>query len=285
VAPFQEPGRGTQAADAAIVTSSIVGDGESETILEPVEDIRERVSDPDGALAVAVTGPAGSAADAIEVFESINATLLLAALGLVIVLLILIYRSPIFWLIPIFAVVFAELATRSLGYGLTEVGVTINGQSSSILSVLVLGAGTDYALLLVSRYKEELRRHADKHEAMAIALRTAGPAIVASGSTVIAALLCLTLAEVEGTAGLGPIGALGVFVAMVTMLTCFPRCLSSRGAGRSGIRRSSAATTASRITVTRPPGRSAAGCGGPSAIAWPSGRAPRGWRRRWSSPP
>ncbi len=225
VAPFQEPGRGTQTADAAIVTSSIVGDGESETILEPVEDIRERVSDPDGALAVAVTGPAGSAADAIEVFESINATLLLAALGLVIVLLILIYRSPIFWLIPIFAVVFAELATRSLGYGLTEFGVTINGQSSSILSVLVLGAGTDYALLLVSRYKEELRRHADKHEAMAIALRTAGPAIVASGSTVIAALLCLTLAEVEGTAGLGPIGALGVFVAMVTMLTLLPALL------------------------------------------------------------
>ena len=123
---------------------------------------------------------------------------------LVLVLLILIYRSPIFWLIPLIAVGFAEIATRALGYGLTELGVTVNGQSSSILSILVLGAGTDYALLLVARYREELRRHADRHEAMALALRTAGPAIFASGLTVIAALLCLALAEVNGTSGLGP---------------------------------------------------------------------------------
>src|SRR3712207_2254081 len=155
VAPFRPPGQGTQTPDAALVTSSIEGDGESETILDPIDDIRERVSDPEGELAVAVTGPAGFAADAIKVFEGINSTLLLAAVSLVIVLLILIYRSPIFWLIPIIAVGFAELSTRSLGYGLTELGVTINGQSSSILSVLVLGAGTDYALLLVARYKEE----------------------------------------------------------------------------------------------------------------------------------
>ena len=90
------------------------------------------------------------------------------------VLLILIYRSPIFFFIPLFAVIFAEIATRSIAYGLTEIGVTVNGQSSSILSILVLGAGTDYALLLVSRYREELRKHEDKHEAMALALRTGG---------------------------------------------------------------------------------------------------------------
>ena len=76
--------------------------------------------------------------------------------------------------------------------------------------MLVFGAGTDYALLLVSRYREELRRHDDKHEAMRIALRTAGPAILASGLTVMAALLVLILADVNSTAGLGPIGALGV---------------------------------------------------------------------------
>ena len=140
-------------------------------------------------------------------------------------LLILIYRSPIFLWIPLFAVVFAEVTTRSIGYALTELGVTVNGQTSSILSILVLGAGTDYALLLVSRYREELRKHEDKHEAMALALRTAGPAIVASGATVIAALLCLTLAEVDGTAGLGPVGALGIAVAMVTMLTVLPALL------------------------------------------------------------
>ena len=224
VSPFAEP-RPSESGDAALLIGNITGDGDGATILDPVDDIRERVSDPGGGLQVKVTGPAGFAADAIKVFENINGTLLGAALLLVVVLLVLIYRSPIFLWIPLFAVVFAEVATRSIGYGLTEIGVTVNGQSSSILSILVLGAGTDYALLLVSRYREELRKHEDKHEAMALALRTAGPAIVASGATVICALLCLTIAEVEGTAGLGPIGALGIAVAMITMLTLLPALL------------------------------------------------------------
>ena len=150
-------------------------------------------------------------------------------MALVIFLLIIIYRSPVFWLIPIFAVLGAELLSRSLGYGLTEAGTIVNGQSSSILSILVLGAGTDYALLLVARYREELRRHEDKHEALAIALRRAGPAIVASGVTVILALLCLSLAKVNGTAGLGPIGALGIFCAMLSMLTLLPALLAIVG--------------------------------------------------------
>jgi RND superfamily putative drug exporter len=224
VTPFGEPVP-SESGDAALLIGSITGDGEGDTILDPVDDIRDRVSDPGGGLEVKVTGGAGFAADAIKVFENINGTLLGAALLLVVVLLILIYRSPIFLWIPLFAVVFAEITTRSIGYALTEAGVTVNGQTSSILSILVLGAGTDYALLLVSRYREELRKHEDKHEAMALALRTAGPAIVASGATVMAALLCLTLAEVDGTAGLGPVGALGIGVAMVTMLTVLPALL------------------------------------------------------------
>jgi RND superfamily putative drug exporter len=228
VSPFGEP-QPAPRGDAALLIGNVTGDGESDTILNPLQDIRERISDPDGALAVAVTGPAGFAADAIEVFETINGTLFLAAFGLVFVLLILIYRSPIFLFIPLAAVGFAEIATRALGYGLTELGTTVNGQSSSILSILVLGAGTDYALLLVARYREELRRHEDKHEAMQLALRTAGPAILASGLTVMAALICLTLAEVEGTAGLGPIGAMGVFIAMMTMLTFLPAALTISG--------------------------------------------------------
>ncbi len=224
VSPFAEP-RPSESGDAALLIGNVTGDGDGATILDPIDDIRERVSDPGGGLEVKVTGPAGFAADAIKVFENINGTLLGSALLLVVFLLILIYRSPIFFLIPLFAVVFAEVATRSIGYGLTELGVTVNGQSSSILSILVLGAGTDYALLLVSRYREELRKHEDKHEAMALALRTAGPAIVASGATVICALLCLSIAQVEGTAGLGPIGALGIAVAMITMLTLLPALL------------------------------------------------------------
>ena len=144
-------------------------------------------------------------------------------------LLIVIYRSPMFFLIPLVAVIFAELLSRSLGYGLTQLGVTVNGQSSSIMSVLVLGAGTDYALLLVARYREELHRHDDKHEAMGIALASAGPAIFASALTVIAALLCLTLAKVNGTAGLGPIAAMGVACAALSALTLLPALLAIFG--------------------------------------------------------
>ncbi len=216
---------------AAIVQASITGDGEADTILDPVDAVRERVSDPGGGLEAKVTGPAGYAADQIKVFEGINGALLGAGLLLVLVLLALIYRSPVFLWIPLLAIIFAELATRAIGYGLTELGVTVNGQSSSILSILVLGVGTDYALLLVARYREELRNHEDKHEAMALALRTAGPAIFASGMTVIAALLCLTLADVNGTSGLGPIGALGVAVAMLAMLTLLPAWLVIWGRG------------------------------------------------------
>jgi RND superfamily putative drug exporter len=97
------------------------------------------------------------------------------------------------------------------------------------LSVLVLGAGTDYALLLVSRYREELHRETDRHQAMRTALASAGPAIFASAATVIAALLCLTLAEVEGTAGLGPIAAIGIACAALSMLTLLPALLTIFG--------------------------------------------------------
>jgi len=214
---------------SALMVNQIEGDGESDTLLDPVDSYRETVSDPGGGLEVKVTGAAGYSADAIKVFENINGTLLLAAGLLVFVLLILIYRSPLLIWIPLFAVIFAEIASESVGWLLTEAGITVNGQSSSILSVLVLGAGTDYALLLVSRYREELRRHEDKHEAMALALRTAGPAIFASGMTVIAGLLCLSLAEVNGTSGLGPIGAIGIAVAMVSMLTVLPAMLTITG--------------------------------------------------------
>jgi putative drug exporter of the RND superfamily len=214
---------------AAIVTAYLRGDGEADTILDPVQDWRDLVSDPGDGLEVKITGGAGYAADAIEVFESIDGTLLMAALSLVIFLLIAIYRSPIFFLIPLLSVVFAEMLSRSLGYGVSELGVTINGQSSSIMSILVLGAGTDYALLIVARYREELHKSTDKHEAMATALRSAGPAIFASAATVIAALFCLTIAKVNGTSGLGPIGAMGVACAALSMLTLLPALLTIFG--------------------------------------------------------
>ena len=146
-----------------------------------------------------------------------------------IVLLIAIYRSPIFLFIPLAAVVFAEMLARSVGYGLSELGVTINGQSSSIMSVLVLGAGTDYALLIAARYREELRTTDDRYTAIRAAMTSAGPAVFASAATVIAALLCLTIAKVNGTAGLGPIAAMGVACAALSMLTLLPALLTIFG--------------------------------------------------------
>jgi len=224
--PAVSPNRTT----ALLVTPIRDVEGQGDVLLDAVDGIRDVVqAGAPAGLEVKITGPAGFSADAIEVFDQINGTLLIATASLVFFLLIVIYRSPIFWLIPMFAIAVAETCTRALGYGIAEAGVTVNGQSAGVLLVLVFGAGTDYALLLVARYREELRKHEDKHEAMALALRRAGPAIVASGLTVIAALLCLTLAEVNGTAGLGPIGAMGVAMAMLSMLTVLPAVLTICG--------------------------------------------------------
>ncbi len=144
---------------------------------------------------------------------------------MVIVLLLLTYRSPILWLLPILSAGVALTVAEAVIYVLTQHGLTVNGQSGGILVVLVLGAGTDYALLLVARYREELRRHADRHEAMAEALRRAGPAILASGATVIVSMLCLLVAESADISGLGPVAAIGIAVGLLAMITLLPALL------------------------------------------------------------
>ena len=220
----------SQDGKAAIVTAYLKGDGESDTILDPLQDWRDSVSDPGGGLEVKITGGAGYAADAIEVFESINGTLLLAAVSLVIFLLIAIYRSPIFLFIPLTAVIFAEMLARSVGYGLSELGVTINGQSSSIMSVLVLGAGTDYALLIVARYREELHRTEDRHEAMRAAMTLRGPGGVRLGRHRDRGAAVPD--HREGERHLGPRArsrAMGVACAALSMLTLLPALLTIFG--------------------------------------------------------
>jgi RND superfamily putative drug exporter len=204
--------------------------GEAQDVLtETPREIRGELGSLPGGLVAKVTGPAGFSADAVDVFDDINGTLLYATATLVLILLIVIYRSPIFWIIPFVSVLLAEVTSRGLGYLLAEAGVTVTGQSGGILPVLVFGAGTDYALLMVSRYREELRRHEDKHDAIRRTLTRTSPVILASGATVIAALLTLTLAEVTGTSGLGPIGAMGIALAMVSMLTFLPAMLTVCG--------------------------------------------------------
>ncbi|MGE5288684.1 MAG: MMPL family transporter [Micromonosporaceae bacterium] len=179
-----------------------------------------------GGLSVHITGPAGSAADSAKAFKGIDSTLLYATLAVVIVLLLLTYRSPVLWLLPVVSAGVALTTAQAVIYLLaTHAGLTVNGQSAGILTVLVLGAGTDYALLLIARYREELRRHSDRHEAMAVALRRASPAIIASAATVVAGMLCLLVAESNATRGLGPVAAIGIAVGLLAMITLLPALL------------------------------------------------------------
>jgi len=175
---------------------------------------------------VHVTGPAGYATDFAEIFSGFDATLLYITAAIVIVILLLTYRSPTLWLLPLTCVFVALTAAQAVIYLLAKnAGLTVNGQSAFILTVLVFGAGTDYALLLTARYREELRRHADRHEAMAVALRRAAPAIIASASTVVLSLLCLLVAELNSTKSLGPVMAIGVGVGLLAMITLLPALL------------------------------------------------------------
>jgi RND superfamily putative drug exporter len=181
-------------------------------------------------MAVHIAGPLGTAADSSDAFGGLDSTLLLAALTVVIVLLLVTYRSPVLWLLPVISAGAALATSQAVIYLLARnAGLTVNAQSAGILSVLVFGAGTDYALLLTARYREELRRHADRHQAMAIALRRAGPAIIASAGTVILAMLALMAAELNSTSGLGPVLAIGVGVALLAMLTLLPALLVTCG--------------------------------------------------------
>jgi RND superfamily putative drug exporter len=173
-----------------------------------------------------IAGQGGQAVDSANAFAGLDGTLLFATLGVVILILLFTYRSPLLWILPIFSAVVSLMTSEALIYFLAkDAGLTVNGQSLGILTVLVVGAGTDYALLLVARYREELRRHEDRHEAMAYALHRASPAIVASAATVAVGMLCLMLAQMNSTAGLGPVLAIGVGVTLVVMLTLLPALL------------------------------------------------------------
>ncbi len=191
-----------------------------------VDAIRDVTADTPPGMSVHVTGPAGYAADSSKAFDGIDGKLLYSAVAVVVVILLITYRSPLLWMLPVFSAVVSLFVAQAAVYFLAaKAGLTVNAQSAGILTVLVFGAGTDYALLLVARYREELRRHEDRHEAMASALQRCGPAILASGSTVIAGMLCLLLASMNSTQGLGPVAAVGVALTLMVMLTLLPALL------------------------------------------------------------
>ena len=162
----------------------------------------------------------------IDAFNGLDGTLLLAAGLVIIVILLFVYRSPILWFFPLFSAALALGAAALVIYPLAKHNViTLNGQSQGILSVLVIGAGTDYALLLISRYREELHEFDSPIDAMIAAWKGAAVPIAASAITVILGLLCLTVADLNSTAGLGPVCAVGIGCTVLVMLTVLPALL------------------------------------------------------------
>ncbi|GGQ00191.1 MMPL family transporter [Streptomyces mutabilis] len=187
--------------------------------------VREIAEGGDG-LSVDVGGAGALATDAGEVYNSLDGPLLYTTAAVVALLLILIYRSPFLWLVPLAVAGMADYLSMGVAYGLNQwFGTSVSGQSTGIMTILVFGVGTDYALLLVSRYREELRRIERPRDAMLAALRGCGPAVLASSGTVAAGLLCLLAADLNSSRGMGPLGTVGVLCALAAMLTLLPAIL------------------------------------------------------------
>ncbi|MTB05247.1 MAG: MMPL family transporter, partial [Actinobacteria bacterium] len=173
-----------------------------------------------------VTGPGGLLGDLFGAFGTLDSSLLLTTLGVVALILILVYRSPVLWIIPLMSAMFALSTAGGIVYLLAKNNIIdVDGQSQGILSVLVIGAATDYALLLIARYREELHLHENRFDAMKSAYKGVWEPILASGSTVSISLLILLFSQLTNTAGLGPIGAIGIVSAMLTILTLLPALL------------------------------------------------------------
>ena len=219
--------------NAVLINVPVNGDRGSATLengeiafLGIVDAIRAQAADY-SQLQINVTGPGGFLADLIEVFGAIDTTLLIATALVVAVILIFVYRSPFLWLIPLIAAGIALSTASALVYVLADNDVLVlNGQSQGILTVLVFGAGTDYSLLLVSRYREELHNHREHTLAIRRALRGVVEPIVASGATTSIGLLCLLLSELNSNKSTGPVAAIGIVAAVLVMLTFLPALLA-----------------------------------------------------------
>ena len=236
LADFVPPGQivpiPSQDGKAVLINVPLIGEKASEnlangelavaSITESLREVAAQVPD----LDINVTGPGGILADLIKVFGAIDSTLLGVTAVVVAIILILVYRSPFLWLIPLLAAGMALSAASAVVYVLAKNDIVVlNGQSQGILTVLVFGAGTDYALLLVARYREELHRYEAHTDAMRAALRGVVEPIAASAATVVIGLMCLLLSELNSNRSTGPVGAAGIVAALVVMLTFLPALL------------------------------------------------------------
>jgi RND superfamily putative drug exporter len=209
---------------ALVLSVPIAGDSASAPAI--VKRIRADLADTPAGLQAVITGSAGALADADAAFGGVETTLLFAAAGVVALLLLITYRSPFLWVVPLASVGLASQLATGVVYLLGRyAGVTVTGASTALMLILVFGAGTDYALLLIARYREELRRHTDRYAAMAVAWRRSIPAILASAATVTAGLLCLLLGQMNDVRGLGPVAAAGIVVAFAVVTTLMPAVL------------------------------------------------------------
>lgn len=203
---------------------------DGEEIVTAVEGIREVVRDAPDGLTVLVGGQGGVLADFVDAFSAIDGLLLLVALGVVLLILVVVYRSPVLPLVVLISAMLSLGVASAAIYALASNHVLdLNGQSQGILFILAIGAATDYSLLIVARFREELRDRESKYDAMRAAYRGAWEPVVASGLTVVLGLLCLLLADLTSLAGLGPVGALGVLGAMLAALTLLPAALTLLG--------------------------------------------------------
>ena len=230
---FVPPAAISEDSTTAVVTVPMEQTDATEEIATRVEKLRELAKEgaPSG-LEVYVTGPEGFSADLSGVFAGADFTLLLSTVIIVAVLLLITYRSPTLWLVPLLVVGVADGMAGQLARQVAALfGITPDGSVTGILSVLVFGAGTNYALLLIARYREELLLHEDRHFAMAKAIRGAGPAIIASGTTVTLALLTLSFADLAGNRALGLVCATGIVIAMIAALGVLPAALVVFGRG------------------------------------------------------
>lgn len=203
-------------------------EGETRPLSAIGDTLREAVNDdlrPSG-LTSYVTGPGGFISDIANAFAGIDGILLAVAMGVVLVILLVVYRSPVLPFAVLLSAVFGLAAAGFVVYHVANAGlITVSGQSQGILSILVVGAATDYSLLLVARYKEELHDQQSPWKALTTAWRATVEPILASAFTVILGLLCLMLADLKGTSGLGPVGALGIVGALAAALTFLPAVL------------------------------------------------------------
>ncbi|MGA4688077.1 MMPL family transporter, partial [Micromonospora sp. AB353] len=229
ISPAQVSPDGT----VALVAVPLSTEGGPSAVVDEVEKLREAVGDLPGELTVEVTGGPAFTADLGKVFQGADTTLLLVTAAVVAVLLLVTYRSPFLWLVPLLVVGATEQITLRVVESLVPAfGIYLpSGQVTGIASVLVFGAATNYALLLIARYREELRREEDRFAAMRSALRRTAEPILASGSTVVLGVLTLLLSEQETNRALAIACATGVILAMLSALFVLPAALLLFGRG------------------------------------------------------